>query len=291
MNESGERVVVSSIRIVFVVTLCCFAGFQLPTTISAEDDDDALVIRGSSTLQPLVEQWATTFAEQGRAPSFDIEATGTSEGINELLEGHADIAMASRPLHQDEIEQARKNRITVRETIVARMGIAVVVNRQNPVTSISVENLASIFSGEIRNWRDVGGPDESIVVVRKDSGWSPDFFRKRIMGEQQFISEAVVVDSKEDVVAEVSNRRWSIGVTGMPEAIPALDQVGLVRMVDEEGHGDSTYALSRPLFLFSVENSASIKGFLSYVTGKKAQAMIAETGFYPSRQADAMSEE
>ena len=77
----------------------------------------------------------------------------------------------------------------------------------------------------------------------------------------------------------------------MPEAIPALDRVGLVRMVDGESQQDSTYALSRPLFFFSVEDSAPINEFLSYITGEKAQEMIAETGFYPSHQADAMSDE
>jgi phosphate transport system substrate-binding protein len=291
MKGPGVKVLASRSRVIFVATLCCLASFLMPSTAWAEDGDTSLVIRGSSTLQPLVEQWATTFGRQGPAPSFDIEATGTSEGINDLLEGRTDIAMASRPLDQDEIQKARKNGLVVRDTIVARMGIAVVVNRQNQVTTISVDKLAAIFSGDIRNWQGVGGPDESIVVIRKDSGWSPDFFRKRIMGDKAFIQDAVVADSKEDVVAEVSNRRWSIGVTGMPEAIPALDRVGLVRMVDGESQQDSTYALSRPLFFFSVEDSAPINEFLSYVTGKKAQEMIAETGFYPSRQADAMSDE
>jgi ABC-type phosphate transport system substrate-binding protein len=100
-----------------------------------------------------------------------------------------------------------------------------------------------------------------------------------------------VVESKEDVVTEVSRRTWAIGVTGMPEAIPALDRVQLVRLVDE-GHTEvSTYALSRPLFFFTVEDSARVRQFLEFVTDKKAQEIIQDTGFYPAHQVDAISKE
>ena len=103
------------------------------------------------------------------------------------------------------------------------MGIAVIVNRDNPVSSVTVGKLAEIFSGGVGSWQTVGGPDEPITVVRKTSGWSPDFFRRRIMGDREFVADSVIVDSKQEVVTEVANRIWSIGVTGMTEAIPALD--------------------------------------------------------------------
>ena len=103
------------------------------------------------------------------------------------------------------------------------MGIAVIVNRDNPVSSVTVGKLAEIFSGGIGSWQTVGGPDEPITVVRKTSGWSPDFFRRRITGDRDFVVDSVIVDSKQEVVTEVTSRTWSIGVTGMTEAIPALD--------------------------------------------------------------------
>ena len=239
----------------------------------------------------MVNQWADLFGQTKKAPPFDIVATGTSEGIDDLLTGRADIAMASRPMSQDEVSAARDKGLAIRETTVARMGIAVIVNRDNPVSSVAVDKLAEIFSGGVRNWQTVGGPDEAIVVVRKDSGWSPDFFRRRIMGDKEFFGDAVMVDSKEDVVTEVANRSWSIGVTGMPEAIPALDRISLVRMVNQGSAEFSTYALSRPLFFFTIEGSPSVQRFLEYVTGEKAQEMIIQTGFYPAHQADAMSGE
>jgi phosphate transport system substrate-binding protein len=270
--------------------LACFVAVShFQQRAWAGEANDPIVIRGSSTLQPVVEEWANAFAGMPEAPPFDIAATGTSEGIDELLAGRANIAMASRPLTKDELSTAHTKGLSIRATIVARMGIAVVVHRNNPVSSIATGTLAEIFSGGARNWQAAGGPDEPITVVRKDSGWSPDFFRRRIMGDKEFIADSVIVDSKEDVVAEVSNREWSIGVTGMPEAIPELDQLNLVRLVSESSDEDSTYALSRPLFFFTIEGSQSIEPFLIFVVGDKAQEMIIETGFYPAHQADSMS--
>ena len=257
----------------------------------AGEESAAIVVRGSSTLQPVVERWAGAFGQTEGAPAFDIAATGTSEGIDALLTGQADISMASRPLSEEELAAARDKGLAVREITVARMGIAVIVNRGNPVTSIAVGNVAEIFAGEVLSWQAVGGPDEPIIVVRKDSGWSPDFFRRRIMGDKEFVEDSVMVDSKEGVLAEVSKRPWSIGVTGMPEAIPALDRISLIRLDSKDSSKDSTYALSRPLFFFTVEDSPPLRKFLKYVLGEKAQEMIVDTGFYPAHQADAMSEE
>jgi phosphate transport system substrate-binding protein len=264
-------------------------AFHIHQNAWAGGAHDPIVIRGSSTLQPVVEKWAGTFSQRPEAPPFDIAATGTSEGIDDLLAGRANIAMASRPLSEEELSTAHEKGLSIRETIVARMGIAVIVHRQNPVSSIAIGTLAEIFSGGIRNWRAVGGPDEPIVVVRKDSGWSPDFFRRRVMGDREFFADSVMVDSKDAVVAEVSTRTGSIGVTGMPEAIPALDQINLIRLVSESSDEDSTYALSRPLFFFTLEKSPAIEPFLTYVVKEEAQEMIIETGFYPAHQADSMS--
>ena len=274
------------------LTVMCGVAICLVCPLGCAGGENApIVVRGSSTLQPVVEKWAGTYDRTEGAPAFDIASTGSSEGIEDLLAGRADISMASRPLSEEELATASDKGVAIRETIVARMGIAVIVHRDNPVSSIEVGKLAEIFSGGITNWQAVGGPDEPIVVVRKDSGWSPDFFRRRIMGDREFVDDSVMVDSKEGVLTEVSDRPWSIGVTGMPEAIPALDRISLIRLDSDDSNKDSTYALSRPLFFFTIEDSPSVRNFLEYVLGEEAQEMIVDTGFYPAHQADAISEE
>lgn len=268
---------------------CCVALGHIQSTVWALDGDAPLEIHGSSVLQPVVEVWASEFGQLPGAPELNIVATGTSEGIGDVLSGRADIAMASRPMSRDELSTAHEKGLAVRELIVARMGIAVIVNRGNPVSTISMGDLSEVFSGDTRNWQAIGGPDEPIVVVRKDSGWSSEFFRLRVMKDREFFEDSVMVDSKEGVVAEVSDRPWSIGVTGMPEAIPALNRVSLIRLTREGFDEDATYALSRPLFFYTMGHSEPVQQFLDFVSGEGAQEMIMESGLYPAKQADSMS--
>lgn len=289
MQRSVVAILSSSTRCLCLIVACCVAVGHLLSPAWAAEENLPIVVGGSSSLRPLAELWADAYGRMPGVSPLNIIATGTSQGIDDLLDGHVDIAMASRPLSPEERTAAREKGVTIRETIVARMGIAVVVHGGNPVSLIAMSPLAKIFSGEIRNWQTVGGPDEPIIVVRKNSGWSPDFFRRRVMGDREFIEDSVMVDSKEGVVAEVSVRPWSIGVTGMPEALPALDQIGLLRLVSDNSGEDSTFALSRPLFFFSIEDLPTVQHFLEFVVGDQAQGLIMETGLYPAQQVDAMS--
>ena len=289
MQRSGSPISFLPPRWFFLLLFCCFVACHLHSPAWAGEAEAPIVVWGSSTLQPVVEIWAAAFGQISESSPLNIAATGTSEGIEALLSGNADIAMASRPMSPEELSTARDKDLAVQETIVARMGIAVIVHRGNPVSSISMGDLAEIFSGDKRNWQDIGGPDEPIIVVRKDSGWSPDFFRRRVMGDREFVEDSVMVDSKEGVVAEVSGRPWSIGVTGMPEVMPALDRISLIRLVGDGSGDDSTYALSRPLFFFTLDGPPSVRSFLDFVSGDRAQAMILESGLYPARRVDSMS--
>jgi phosphate transport system substrate-binding protein len=291
MRKICTRISSSYLHAVSLTVVCGVAICLVCPPAWAGGENALIVVRGSSTLQPVVEKWAGTFGQTEGAPAFDIAATGSSEGIEDLLMGRADISMASRPLSQEEKSTAREKGLAISETVVARMGIAVIVHRDNPVSSVEVGKLAEIFSGAVLSWQAVGGPDEPIIVVRKDSGWSPDFFRRRIMGDKEFVEDSVMVDSKEGVVTEVSKSTWSIGVTGMPEAIPALDRIALIRLDSDDSRKDSTYALSRPLFFFTIGESPVVQKFLDYVLMDESQEMIVDTGFYPAHQADAISEE
>ncbi len=245
-----------------------------------------IVVRGSSNVFPLVETWAHGFVAAYPAYRLDVADTGSGEGIEDLLAGRTDVAMSSRPMSAEEASIARERNLDIRETEVARMGIAVIVNASNPVSEMSFGQLADVFSGDAPSWRMFGGPDEPIVIVRKVSGWSPDLFREEILGDRDFAAGAVVVDSKEGVVAEVENRPWAIGFTGLAEALPELDRVSLLRLTNDRSDEDATYALSRPLYFYTVADSASAAPLLEYVLGTEAQEQIQEVGVFAARGAD-----
>jgi phosphate transport system substrate-binding protein len=247
----------------------------------AATEPTTIIASGSSNVAPLAEIWAAAFGESTEALDIRIADTGSSEGIADLLAGRADIAMASRPMSPEESAAAQESGLELRETVVARMGIGVIVNSSNPVSSLNFEQLAEVFSGALRNWESVGGPNQPVVVVRKETGWSPDFFRRTILGDREFGADAVIADSKEGIVAEVGDRPWSIGFTGLAASIPAQDRVRLLKLVDDASGGDTTYALSRPLFFYTRADSRIVEPFLEYVVGSEAQEQVLGTGLYP----------
>ena len=288
-RDQNLAAVSGRITLAALISIISVAGFALGGG-ETEEEQTRIIISGSSNLHPFVAAWADAFSKSSESTVFSIDSEGTSEGLADLLSGRAQIAMASRSMNEEERLAAARARLDIRETVVARMGIAVIVAKGNPIGSMTIGDLAEVFSEPDTNWQTYGGPDHPITVVRKDSGWSPGFFRDRIMEGRDFTSTAIVVDSKEAVVAEVGSRPWAIGFTGMPEAIPALDRVALVRIVSDTSNSEATYALSRPLYLYSVEGTRSIEPFLAYTVGPEAQEMIVETGFYPADQSDAVAE-
>lgn len=249
-------------------------------------DQTTIIVRGSSNVHPLVVAWAPGFSATFPAYQIDVVDTGSSEGIEALLAGHADVAMASRSMSTEEVSIARSRNLEIRETVVARMGITVIVNASNPVSEMSFGQLAAVFSGDVRSWREFGGPDQPIAVVRKVSGWSPDLFRHEILGDREFTTDAVIADSKEDVVAEVDARPWSIGFTGLDEALSKIGRISLLRLTNDLSEDDATFALSRPLYFYTLADSPSARPLLEYALGAEAQARILDIGVYPVAESD-----
>jgi phosphate transport system substrate-binding protein len=269
-----------------VLLACSASACQNRQETPSAPEPTTIVVRGSSNVYPLVEAWAPGFSAAYPTYHLDFLDTGSSEGIEDLLAGGADVAMSSRPMTAEEASIARGRDLEIRETEVARMGIAVIVNASNPISEMSFGQLAEVFSGDAPNWRGFGGPDEPIVIVRKVSGWSPDLFRDEILGDRDFAADAVVVDSKEDVVAEVEERPWSIGFTGLAEALPELARVSLIRLTNDRSDEDATYALSRPLYFYTVADSPSAQLLLEYVLGPEVQEQIQDVGVFPARRPD-----
>ena len=266
--------------------VCSVGAGQGEHEAQSATDQTTIIVHGSSNVYPLVVAWAPGFSATFPAYRLDVLDTGTGEGIEDLLAGRADVAMASRPMTTEEVSIARSRDLEIRETVVARMGIAVIVNTSNPVSEMSFGQLAAVFSGEAPSWREFGGPDEPIVVVRKVSGWSPDLFRQKVLGDREFAADAVIAESKEDVVAEVDARPWSIGFTGLEEALPKIGRVSLLRLTNDLSEDDATFALSRPLYLYTLADSPSARPLVEYALGAEAQRRIVEIGVYPVSETD-----
>ena len=126
-----------------------------------------LTIKGSDTMVHLVTGWAEAYMKAHPNAQVSVTGGGSGTGIAAMLNGTADLCMASRDVKAKERELAKGSGITFREIAVARDGIAVVVHPQNPVSELTMDQLRQIFNGTLQNWKQVGGPDSGIQVLSR----------------------------------------------------------------------------------------------------------------------------
>ena len=124
---------------------------------------------GSTTLLALAEKWREGFNQEHPDTEIAVSGGGSGTGIKALISGTAEIANASRPIKDKELKQAQEAGVSPLEHVIAYDGIAVIVHPSNQVDELSVEQLSKIFSGQIGNWSELGGPDKDIVLINRDS--------------------------------------------------------------------------------------------------------------------------
>ncbi len=175
-------------------------------------------IVGSDTLLILNQEWASDFMAANPEISVAVTGGGSGCGIKALIAGEADIAASSRSMTAEEVDQFKQayNGREPWRLMVARDGLGIYLHSSNPVTSLTMEQLAGIFTGEIKEWKEVGGRDGQIAVITRDSesgtyGW----VRENIMGGKKFPDDAVTVGSTSMVAATVARNRRAIGYGGV----------------------------------------------------------------------------
>ncbi|MDD5596126.1 MAG: PstS family phosphate ABC transporter substrate-binding protein, partial [Candidatus Omnitrophica bacterium] len=129
---------------------------------------NSIQVKGSDTMVNLGQAWAEKYMEENSGDFVAVTGGGSGTGFSSLISGTCDIAMASRNIKAKEIELAKQKGINPFEIKVALDGLAVVVNPKNPVSKLTVEQLAGIFSGKIANWKEVGGEDKRIVLLSRE---------------------------------------------------------------------------------------------------------------------------
>lgn len=281
MNQIARARFVTGVVVAGAALVWSAAAPDVSSNEGCATEPTVVSIRGSSNLFELASEWAIEYGEKNSSFVGEVVDTGSGEGIKDLLEGRADIAMASRLIKDEELAIARKSRLEIRETMVAQTGVAVIVNPANPTPTIAINQIGDVFAGEVRNWKDLGGPDEPIVVVYKTSGNTPRLFREEVLGNRPYTSDAVIADSKEDVVDEVGNRGWSIGFTGLGQALAAQERVRFLLLEYEMTGQGATFALKRPLYFYTVGAEPEVDGFIEFVLGDQGQASAVGPGLFP----------
>ena len=283
-------------RLVEIVALILAAGFVALACSTGQKAPARTVIQnsGSDTMVNLAQAWAEEYAKVDPAVSVEVSGGGSGTGIAALIEGTVEIANCSRKFEPQEVEQARKNRgKEPREFVVGHDALAVYVNRSNPLSEVTLEQLAAIYGegGKFTKWSDLGvkmppGADEIIRVSRQSNSGTYAYFREAILGKgRDFKLGSRDMHGSKDVVELVAKTPQAIGYSGMGYATPEVKMLRVARKAGDQFYAPTvenalnhTYPISRELFMYTLgEPTGAAKKYLEWVHSPAGQAIVVKS--------------
>ena len=252
------------------------ADSAAPATEAPAELSGTVATDGSTSMEKVIGALGEAFMEQNKGVTFTYNPTGSGSGITAVGEGRCDIGLSSRALKDDEKASGLK------ETILALDGIAVIVNPANPVSDLDVETIAKIYTGEITNWKEVGGNDAEIVLIGREAGSGTRDGFESITDTKDSCKYRQELTSTGDVITTVSTNPDAIGyasLAALKDNVKALTVGGIAPT--EDTVKDGSYVIQRPFVLVTkdgVELSTAAQAFFDYATSADAADLIAAVG-------------
>lgn len=269
-----------SIGITVVIIALVFTACKDDGNISVDDEGGihaSITLAGSTSMSKLCDAMSESFMKDNPNSKIMVEYTGTGAGIEALTSGFIDIANASRPLKAEEITKGNV------ENLVAIDAIAVVVNRKNKIKALSSDELSDIYKGKYRNWKELGGRDEPIVIIGREAGSGTRGAFEELLGIEEKCRYSQELDSTGGVLAKVLNIEGAIGYI----SLDVLDDDVIALAINgyeptEENILEEKYILSRPFIMATKgelqEQSELVKAWFSYIKSEEGRAIIRSVG-------------
>ena len=243
----------------------------LPAAVSGTVATD-----GSTSMEKVIGALGEAFQNENSGVTFTYNPTGSGSGIQAVQEGRCDIGLSSRSLKDEE----KGGGLT--ETILALDGIAVIVNPENPVAGLDAEAIAKLYTGEIANWKDVGGSDAPVVLIGREAGSGTRDGFESITGTEDACQYRQELTSAGDVVTAVAQNPDAIGyasLSNLSDSVKALSVDGVAP--SEAAVKDGSYPIQRPFVLVTktdVPLSGAAQAFFNFATSSDASELIARAG-------------
>ena len=256
-----------------VLALTMLAGCGSTNTTGSVSTD------GSTSMEKVIGALGEAF-QNDTGISFTYNPTGSGSGIKAVQEGRCDIGLSSRDLKDEEKAAGLTG------TVLAYDGIAIIVHPENPVSDLSVETIAKIYTGEITNWSEVGGNDVDIVLIGREAGSGTRDGFESITDTDDACKYRQELTSTGDVITTVSQNPGAIGyasVASVKDTVKALKVDGVAPT--EETIKDGSYVVQRPFVLVTktgVELSDAAFKFFTYITSNDANEIISAAGVVPA---------
>ena len=262
----------------------------------AGEGEKSIQIKGSDTMVNLGQAWAEIYMEKYPDSFVAVTGGGSGTGFAALLSKTCDIAASSRKIKPKEVEQAEKNGVSPKEFSVALDGLAIVVSPENPVNQLTVDEVADIFTGKIRNWKEIGGDNLPIVILSREvNSGTHVYFKEHVLrkGDEarkdEFSDTALLMSSSQAIADEITQNKNAIGYYGMGYVNETQKALAIARDKNSpyvkptiENTVNGFYYISRPLFLYTNgEPAGLVKDFIDFTLSEKGQEIVSQVDFVP----------
>ncbi len=263
---------VVAIALVLVLALAMFTG-------CAKKESGSVSTDGSTSMEKVIGALGEQFMKDNDGITFTYNPTGSGSGITAVSEGRCDIGLSSRALKDDEAASGLTG------TTVALDGIAIIVNPENPVSDLTIEQIAAVYTGEITNWKDLGGSDAEIVLIGREAGSGTRDGFESITGTKDSCQYRQELTSTGDVIATVASNPNAIGYASLAALKDTVKALGVDGVAPSEAAvKDGSYKVQRPFVLVTktgAQLSDAAQKFFDYATSADAASLISAAGAVP----------
>ncbi len=258
----------------------------------ASDEERPITVRGSDTMVAIGQKWAEVYMNKFPEATIQVNGGGSGTGISALINRIADICQSSRPMkkREREIIKAKYGRDVI-EIPVAKDGIVIYVHETNPLSEISIPQMKDIYTGKLKNWKELGWEDQPIVIYgRENSSGTYEFFKKRVLDGDDFDARVQTLPGTGAIANAVAQDKYAIGYGGIAysrgikllAAKETNDSPAVV--ASEETIANNTYPVSRDLYFYLVkEPQGRTADFINWVLSDEGQLLAIEEGYFPIR--------
>ena len=276
-----KKIIALLLTLMLTLSLAACGSDSNSNTDNSDDNDSAAVTGtvstdGSTSMEKVIGALGESFMAANEGVEFTYNPTGSGAGITAAQEGRCDIGLSSRALKDEEKAGGLK------ETVLAYDGIAIIVNPENPVNDLTLDQIAKLYTGEITNWKDVGGNDAEVVLIGREAASGTRDGFESITGTKDKCQYRQELTSTGDVITAVSQNPDAIGyasLASIKDSVKALNVDGVTP--SETTVKDGSYKVQRPFVLVTVEGkelTPVAQKFFDYITSPDAAAIIAKAG-------------
>ncbi len=254
-----------------------------------------VTVKGSDTLVILGQRWAEVFMSKNKGISVQVTGGGSGVGIAALLNGTTDIAESSRPMKEKEIAdlKAKRGKVAL-ELPVAVDGLAVYVHATNPVSELTLAQIKAIYTGATKNWKEVGGNDERIILYsRENSSGTYVYFKEHVLENADYYPTAQTLPGTAAVINAVAKDKRGIGYGGIAYG-EGVKHLRVKKDANSPGVEPSMenvlaakYPISRHLYWYLAgQPTGDVKALAEWVVSKEGQEVVEKVGYYPLNEKD-----